>query len=588
MDSMEIDDTSVPLPKEFNQLYAILKFFSEPVRYDSKMQDNISYEIFINICYHLPPKDLLMLACVCKHFKNMLDGNILSISWDIWKTSRERFTPFKDMDPPKGLSEQKFSRLLNFENGCEFCKSKDKRIQIYWVACVRSCKECLQKRAKRRQELEVEWKIESEVFTGTPHIVPCPDDDGQTQYYWVPHITSSQSNFLGVNILKRGEWTVKKKQEIQNVIDESLDRYHWATRCWQEQLKEQKDHLQNVIRKFCDRYTSYTPETLSKYTIVSEMLSKIEINPFVQKNWSIFQLNLIEALNSRPLPSNLMNDTFNSSLQPSKIPKRSEPVNIRPDRHYSENLPRKELYGPPRQKLKHNSSPKLPHDSNPNSMQIIRSIPNSTPLWENVMSHPTRNQSNQSNQLVRYNINNSTQDRVVLNRRNEIVKHLKLVALGVKQRNKRTAKTIPYTIGIHDVLFRYLPFCSSFINPPESPSKEYGGYYKKEYIYSTIIPQLQREAAVLSVSSGSRMENTQYHDILDVQGAINHHLDEHPVFKCRMCPDFNPSVIRKMKNHLREIHALLSEKDLSKLYVDPDAVINFLHFAFVPELNFLR
>ncbi|PKC08461.1 hypothetical protein RhiirA5_357959 [Rhizophagus irregularis] len=55
-----------------------------------------------------------------------------------------------------------------------------------------------------------------------------------------------------------------------------------------------------------------------------------------------------------------------------------------------------------------------------------------------------------------------------------------------------------------------------------------------------------------------------------------------------MCPDFNPSVIRKMKNHLREIHALLSEKDLSKLYVDPDAVINFLHFAFVPELNFLR
>jgi hypothetical protein len=149
MDSMEIDDTSVHSPKEFNQLYAILKFFSEPIRYDSKMQDNISYEIFINICYHLPPKDLLMLACVCKHFRNMLDGNILPISWDIWKTSRERFTPFKDMDPPKGLNEQKFSRLLNFENGCEFCKSKDKRIQIYWVACVRSCKECLQKRAKR-------------------------------------------------------------------------------------------------------------------------------------------------------------------------------------------------------------------------------------------------------------------------------------------------------------------------------------------------------------------------------------------------------------------------------------------------------
>ncbi|GES99596.1 hypothetical protein GLOIN_2v1541855 [Rhizophagus clarus] len=512
----------------------------------------------------------------------MLDGNILPISWDIWKTSRERFTPFKDMDPPKGLNEQKFARLLNFDNGCEFCKSKNKRTQIYWVACVRSCKECLQKRAKRRQELEVEWKIESEVFTGTPHIVPCPDDDGQTQYYWVPHITSSQSNFLGVNILKRGEWTAKKKQEIQSVIDESLDRYHWATRCWQEQLKEQKDHLQNALRKFCDRYTSYTPEILSKHTVVSDMVSIIEINPFIQQNWDDFQSCLIEALKSKPLPSNLMNNTFNNPTQPPnpKAPRRSEPVKIRLDRNHNEKLPRKELYGLPRQKLKHNNNPKLPHDPNSNSMQIVRSIPNSTPLWENVMSHPTRNQSNQ---LVRYNI--TQQNRLVLNRRNEIVKHLKLVALGVKQRIKKTAKTIPYTIGIHDALFRYLPFCSSFINPPEPPSKEYGGYYKKEFIYNTIIPHLQREAAVLSVS---RMENTQYHDILDVQGAINHHLDEHPVFKCRMCPDYNPSVIRKMKNHLRDVHALLSEKDLSKLYVDPDAVINFLHFAFVPEINYLR
>jgi len=148
---MEIDDSGVHSPKEFNQLNAILKFFSEPIRYppDAKMQDNITYEMFINICYHLPPKDLLMLACVCKHFRNMLDGNILPISWDIWKTSRERFTPFKDMDPPKGLNEQKFSRLLYFENGCEFCKRKDKRIQVYWVACIRSCKECLHKRAKR-------------------------------------------------------------------------------------------------------------------------------------------------------------------------------------------------------------------------------------------------------------------------------------------------------------------------------------------------------------------------------------------------------------------------------------------------------
>jgi hypothetical protein len=263
----------------------------------------------------------------------------------------------------------------------------------------------------------------------------------------------------------------------------------------------------------------------------------------------------------------------------------SEPIKIRDERIHSEQLSKKDFYGPPKQqKPKYsNNNSKPPTNSNSssniNSTQIVRSMPNSTPLWSNAPSHPTRN----SNQLVRYNI--TPQNRLVLNRRNEIVKHLKLVAMGVKQRNNKTTKSIPYTISIHDPLFHYLPYCLSFITPPDPTNmQDSSGYYKREFIYGTIIPNLQREAAVLSVSKG--MGSTQ--SILDVQGAINHHLDEHPVFKCRLCPDCNPSVIRKMKIHLRDVHALFNEKDLSKLYVDPDAVINFLHFAFVPEINYLR
>jgi len=160
-----------------------------------------------------------------------------------------------------------------------------------------------------RQDLKMNYKIESEVFTGTPHIVPCPDDDGITQYYWFPHITLSQNVFLGVNSLKRGEWTVKKKQEIQSVIDESLERHHWVTRCWQEQLKEQKEHLQAALQDFCDRFTSYKPEVLVKHFIISEMLANIEMNPFVQQDWNSFQLHLIGALKYKPLSNNLMNNT---------------------------------------------------------------------------------------------------------------------------------------------------------------------------------------------------------------------------------------------------------------------------------------
>ncbi len=227
------------------------------------------------------------------------------------------------------------------------------------------------------------------------------------------------------------------------------------------------------------------------------------------------------------------------------------------------------------QRPKVNNNSKLPPNymnPNPNSMHSFRSIP----PWANV-------QPIQSNQLVRYIP--TPQNRLALNRRNEIVKYLKLVAMGGKHRKKMT-KMVPYTIGIHDVLFQFLRFCPSFINPPDPPPhmQDPSGYYRREYVYDAIIPNLQREAALLSVS---QMEGMHFH-ILEVEGAINNHLDVHPVFRCRMCPDYNPSILRKMKTHLREVHALFSERDLAKLYVDPDAVINFLHFAFVPEINYLR
>lgn len=136
-------------PEDFEQFMALFNFLSKPIIYPPEgcMQDNISFEMFVNICYHLPPQDMLMLACVCKNFKNMLDEKLFPICSEIWKSSRERFTVFKDMDPPREMSQQQFVRLLNFERGCESCKRKGD-IQIYWPANVRSCKDCVLKKAK--------------------------------------------------------------------------------------------------------------------------------------------------------------------------------------------------------------------------------------------------------------------------------------------------------------------------------------------------------------------------------------------------------------------------------------------------------
>ncbi|CAG8734426.1 14705_t:CDS:2, partial [Racocetra fulgida] len=245
---MDLDDVSkTHHPEDFVQMVKLLEFLSDPIIYPpkGKMQDNISFEVFVNICDHLPPQDLLMLSCVCKNFANMLDADIFAISSEIWKSSREHFTVFKDMDPPKGMSQKRFAQLLNFGK-------------------------------------EYEFQIDKSIIDGIPPLVPCPDDGGKTQYYWLPHVTSVQRK------LQTESNSNEPKPEVGHLNEENIERHLLVTQYWKEQVVHQQNKVQTIVREFYEKKILNTSDIFTNNPVIKNIMGKILINPFVEQDFKSF------------------------------------------------------------------------------------------------------------------------------------------------------------------------------------------------------------------------------------------------------------------------------------------------------------
>lgn len=102
---------------------------------------NFPPEIFIEICSFLTPADLITLSQVCREFRGYLCAPNSSTTQEIWKKSRLQFIPKEDMPPPKGVSEEKYVKLLMTERGCQVCKH-NKECKIYWEFLIRCCRKC--------------------------------------------------------------------------------------------------------------------------------------------------------------------------------------------------------------------------------------------------------------------------------------------------------------------------------------------------------------------------------------------------------------------------------------------------------------
>ncbi|CAG8785781.1 1314_t:CDS:2, partial [Acaulospora morrowiae] len=101
-------------------------------------------EIFIKICEHLSPSDLLSLTGVCKRFRGFLCSPESSITQDIWRTSRINFLPGLPLSPPEGMYEEEYIRFGKLLTRCQYCSSQ-KTVKVYWQFKVRCCQDCLQK-----------------------------------------------------------------------------------------------------------------------------------------------------------------------------------------------------------------------------------------------------------------------------------------------------------------------------------------------------------------------------------------------------------------------------------------------------------
>ncbi|CAG8607868.1 20929_t:CDS:2 [Racocetra persica] len=183
-------------------------------------------------------------------------------------------------------------------------------------------------------------------------------------------------------------------------------------------------------------------------------------------------------------------------------------------------------------------------------------------------------QMNQINHMPLVPLPNRKHHQMV-QRRQEIVKLLKNVVFTGSP--KATKINVPFTININDPIFRFLDCCESFKNPPPQPSDN------KKY---DILLKLKQEASILNELHRGIVEPRH---ILDVRGAEERKLGNYPLFKCSMCPSNSKEVkvYRKIVKHIMAVHGLdiESQRLSSYIEVDPKSVVNYIHFAFIPEIR---
>ncbi|CAG8459990.1 8838_t:CDS:2 [Scutellospora calospora] len=254
---------------------------STPITYEGKMQDNISTKMFMSICYNLRPSDLLAMACVCKDFKNILDENINPLAGEIWCISRNRFTIFKDKDPPLGINQQTFARLLTFKNGCQFCKTDERTPTVYWVPGVRSCR-------------DYTFKLDNEILGLIVPVIPelnLPVTKNKLSYYWVSHVKNTIAFLMDADANTRLKLN-NLRINIENIYKEAQHYHEWTNNLYQSQVRDQGLLFERLLADF-DKETSLMLQNDKEY---KKLVSMIRSNPFLLEDWQKYKIRIFQIV----------------------------------------------------------------------------------------------------------------------------------------------------------------------------------------------------------------------------------------------------------------------------------------------------
>ncbi|CAG8741677.1 460_t:CDS:2 [Dentiscutata erythropus] len=404
----------------------------------------LDLETFIFVCYNLRPSDLLSLVCVCKTFKSILDENINPLAEEIWRNSRIKFTTFRDMEPPSGMNQHTFTRLLTFEKGCQFCKTKEKALTIYWIPGVRSCRDCMFPRVSHI--LGSTFKIDNEVLGLILPVTPSIDlPESKHTHYWIDHVKNVIAFLMNADDNMRRALNNLRK-DVGNKYKETKNYEKWMFNLRQFYLRGQDDHFSRLHAEI-NRETLFKMQEDYEY---KKLKTEIQCNPFLVQDWQQYKSRILQI--AQRIDRNLTSTTFPPTLVSSKN-------------------------------------------------KIVDKI---------------------------------TQKRI------KIVKRLRKLTYG----SKRTSQC--QIISIFDVLYVYLPICPSFVNPPDLEE------YSQEFFIRKLLPTLKREAEQLCAS---RTTPPPY--FLEMDGALKvGGLRDQLVFECRLCNTLDPSNIKKIRAHIKDVHEL--------------------------------
>ncbi|GBC13291.2 SGNH/GDSL hydrolase family protein [Rhizophagus irregularis DAOM 181602=DAOM 197198] len=200
-------------------------------------------EIFIKICEHLPPSDLLTLTGVCKRFRGFLCSPESSITQDIWRTSRIKFLTGLQLSPPEGMYEEEYIRFGKLLTSCQNCSTK-KTVKVYWQFRVRYCHDCLMKNTtsiifSKDHAWENDKVLEGLVYVRHNNQV----------LFWTPDVKSSYKEYEVISGSKFPEWVKKRKECRIRIMEDALKRDNSAASAEEEKNKQSgttADTTQNI------------------------------------------------------------------------------------------------------------------------------------------------------------------------------------------------------------------------------------------------------------------------------------------------------------------------------------------------------
>ncbi|CAG8614003.1 10990_t:CDS:2 [Acaulospora colombiana] len=199
---------------------------------------DLPVDIFIEICYHLPPTSLFALTGVNNQFRNWLKSTTSHITMDIWRISRIKFITYLPRPPPIGIDEITYIKLAMLEKGCQFCNSKSKTPKVYWAFRVRSCEICLKKRTTTIEDLPQWAKSPVDITTIVPYEkVPASisSTGAKVVTFMNSQLEAAHRELASTPPKHRANWMLKKRLWVSQVLAnvqkrERLDELHCKKR----------------------------------------------------------------------------------------------------------------------------------------------------------------------------------------------------------------------------------------------------------------------------------------------------------------------------------------------------------------------